>query len=182
MYIIEIIKGFLSSGFKSLGWQNYYLIGLGLICCVTDLKSGKIYNLVTYPSILAGFIFNGFLSERLSLIGFLVGFAPFAIASLKGLIGGGDAKLLGAVGAIGGFPYVLNFLFVTFLLASLFGLLVLIWKKRPLSELLPFFEKKGPLSPAETAQESAESRVSKKTRIPMGVFSLLGILLSIRGM
>jgi prepilin peptidase CpaA len=163
---------------KSLNWHHYYLIGLGLVCCFSDLRSGKIYNLITYPSILAGLLLNWLLSDKIAftITGFLIGFVPFILATLKGRLGGGDAKLFGAVGAIGGFPFILHFLFITFLLASLYGLLSLIWRKGSLADIPKLLKKELSRSPKSASEESESPRI----RIPMGVFSLLGILLALK--
>ena len=155
----------------------YALIAMGAVCCITDIRSGKIYNAVTYPAIIVGLVLNGPLSMRLALLGFILGFVPFALASLRGMIGGGDAKLIGAVGAIGGFPYIMHFLFFTFILAGAFAIVILIWKKDSSMGLWRSIKQRtlrNPSSPAET------NAPPKRTRIPMGAFVLLGILLTLR--
>jgi len=85
-----------------------------------DLKKGIIPNYLTFPLILGGLIFNAIAGNFVtSLIGFFVGFAIGFIAwTLKGM-GGGDLKLIAALGAwMGLYP-----LTVVMLFSSLVGLL-----------------------------------------------------------
>jgi len=93
-----------------------------LFCGYTDLRYGKVYNLVTLPAIAVGIVvqgLNGGLAGlTASVEGVLVGFALFLVSALLGrIIGGGDIKLLMAIGALQG-P---AFLAWTLLYGSLLG-------------------------------------------------------------
>ena len=75
----------------------------GFIACVTDLRTRRIPNVLTFGSALAGFLFHilsdGAGGAGTSAGGWLVGtlvFLPFF--ALRGM-GGGDVKLLAALGA-----------------------------------------------------------------------------------
>lgn len=82
-----------------------------VIAVYTDLKYRKIYNYLTFPAAISGiglsFFAGGYDGFRSSLIGFGLGLALLLPLFLLGGIGGGDVKFLAAVGALGGFPYVL---------------------------------------------------------------------------
>ncbi|MEO1237494.1 MAG: A24 family peptidase [Planctomycetota bacterium] len=79
---------------------------------VIDLRTGKVPNRLTYPAVLAGLVFwpavglaLGGEGEALSLtgaawLGMLAGLIPFAVLVLTAGLGGGDMKLMAAVGAI----------------------------------------------------------------------------------
>ncbi len=78
-----------------------------ITAAVTDWRYGKIYNWLTLPAVLLGFVFwltAGLLgADRgigASLFGFAAGLIPFGFLALRGWLGGGDAKLMAAVGAI----------------------------------------------------------------------------------
>lgn len=83
------------------------LCGVLLVAGATDWHRGKVYNWLTYPAILGGLIYwtvaglvgaeQGFVA---SLIGLLAGLVPFTAIYLSGGLGGGDVKLMAAVGAI----------------------------------------------------------------------------------
>ena len=86
----------------------YYLLAVVLlIAAVTDFRRGKIYNWLTLPAILVGLVYwliVGLLGHDkgivASLIGLACGLIPFGFLALRGWLGGGDAKLMGAVGAL----------------------------------------------------------------------------------
>ena len=96
--------------------QLHVVIALGVtaVAAVFDLASAKIPNPITFGGILAGFAFNtwaGFAfagvagaarSFGLSALGmFLSAFIPL-VFFLRGEIGGGDVKLMAAIGAFVG--------------------------------------------------------------------------------
>lgn len=89
----------------------------------TDAKSGKIYNVLTFPVMAMGLAINGGLGGldglRLSLLGLVVGLAIQWIPFWLGLIKGGDVKFLACAGALKGPVFVFwGFLYG----AALFGL------------------------------------------------------------
>ncbi|MEC1523504.1 prepilin peptidase [Neobacillus niacini] len=100
---------------------NFILLIVLIICVVTDVKSRKIFNIITLPAIVAGFTYylftNGLGGFLYSGKGFLVGFSLLLIPFMMGGIGAGDVKLLAAVGAIKG----VNFVFYNFIFAAIVG-------------------------------------------------------------
>lgn len=88
----------------------------------SDLKVRRIPNFLTLPGILAGFILNfailGLPGLKSSAIGFLIGFSFFLIFYLFGGMGAGDVKLMGAIGALLGYPLILQ----SFLFTAIAGL------------------------------------------------------------
>ena len=78
-----------------------------LIAAVTDFRRGKIYNWLTLPAILVGLMFwliAGLAGSEKTALTSLFAFAcasiPFGFLALRGWVGGGDAKLMAAVGAL----------------------------------------------------------------------------------
>jgi prepilin peptidase CpaA len=69
-----------------------------------DLKTHKIPNLITYPLMLFGVIFHllndGLAGVGYSVAGLAIGTAVFIIPYCLGGMGAGDAKLMGATGAV----------------------------------------------------------------------------------
>lgn len=121
---------YLESYLRDPGFPEYYILGIALICAITDLREGKIYNVVTLPSIAIGILYGVFVGDREVMIASLVGFSSavvfFGLAAARGWIGGGDVKLFAAIGAIGGFFFLFDSLFNTFLIAAVWGLLLLV--------------------------------------------------------
>jgi len=88
---------------------------------VTDLKSQRIYNWLTFPLILAGFathtVFGGFEGLKFAAQGFGLGFIVMGIPYFMGVMGAGDVKLMAGVGAWLGIEAT----FTAFLFTSMAG-------------------------------------------------------------
>jgi prepilin peptidase CpaA len=106
---------------------------------VSDLRRGAVYNWLTYPAILAGLALGalqgaaagdtaaGFVDH---VVGFGFGFGVLLVAYLLGGMGGGDVKLMGAVGALAGWPAALHAVFYSFLVGAAVGLVMVVWQGR----------------------------------------------------
>lgn len=114
-----------------------FLRDLTLVLLVTaaslfDLRRGKIPNALTYPACLFGLGLatadGGWSGLTGSLLGFAIGFLPFFGLYLLGGLGGGDVKLMAAVGALMGYPFTLNALITSILVGGLIALLLVIWE------------------------------------------------------
>ena len=91
---------------------NYILIIMVIMAIYFDLTKKKIPNLITFPVILWGLlsytIFQGFEGFKFSIVGFLVGLSIFIIPFILGGMGGGDVKMMAAIGALKGWIFVLT--------------------------------------------------------------------------
>jgi prepilin peptidase CpaA len=78
-------------------------IGIGLTACVTDLRSRRIPNVLTFGAAAAALIYSGATAGWSGLggaaLGWLIGAAIFIVPFALGGLGAGDVKLLGALGA-----------------------------------------------------------------------------------
>jgi len=101
---------------------HFIAISVALIAMVTDSVRGRIYNWLTFPAILAGWLLNlysgGLESFGYSILGTVVGILLYLPAAAFGLMGMGDVKLLGALGALGGSSFVISI----FLYSSALGI------------------------------------------------------------
>jgi prepilin peptidase CpaA len=90
---------FLINPFLSL-----FLTSILVVVAITDLRSQKIPNLITFPTIIFGLIYfsitSGWKGFLFSLEGLALGIAMFSVPYLMGVMGAGGVKLMGAVGAI----------------------------------------------------------------------------------
>lgn len=79
------------------------LAGVLLYCAWTDWRARKVYNKVTYPAVLVGLVLHLIVQGLPGLgdgaIGLLLAFVIGLVMLPFGWIGGGDVKLLMAVGA-----------------------------------------------------------------------------------
>ncbi len=117
-------------------WAYCVLVVVLVAAAITDVRSGKILNIVTYPAIvvglvghtLAGGIFGDGKAIGLtgSLLGFAAGFLPLLVAWMAGGIGGGDAKLMGAVGALTGWSFTLSAMVYGLAVVALMAIFVMI--------------------------------------------------------
>ena len=102
-----------------------FLLGVALY---TDLRFGKIYNKLTIPCMALGLILNLAANGLLGLLHSLAGIGLVLIlflmfAPVAG-IGGGDIKLMMAVGALMGFPFTLTLSDNPFLRAILLSAII----------------------------------------------------------
>lgn len=108
----------------NLSIDVFLIIFLSIIliaAAVNDLRFQKIPNLLTYPSMGIALgchvVMNGLDGLLFSAGGMALGIAVFILPYLMGGMGAGDAKLMGAVGAILGAKGV----FVAFLFTAIIG-------------------------------------------------------------
>lgn len=120
----------------------FFLIALSVYF---DLTKKKIPNFLTFPAMLLGFIVytvsGGLQGFVFSFTGFLVGMLVFIIPFMLGGMGGGDVKLMGAVGALKGVEFILYTTFFTALAGGLIAVIFLIINKRLLRFLLNIFSR-----------------------------------------
>lgn len=122
------------------------LLSLVAIATVTDIRSRKIPNAVTYPGLAAALAINlatiwiseqvvhdwantiGWVGWRESLTGLAVCGLFMLVCFVFFGIGGGDVKLLAMAGAFLGLDQGLEVLLWTFILGGCLGLTLLIWR------------------------------------------------------
>jgi prepilin peptidase CpaA len=109
--------------------------GLSLLAAVTDARSGTIPNTLTLPALALGPILGaldaGLLGIGQALLGAVLSMlAPYVLfrTSRGTAIGGGDVKLLAALGALLGARRGLEVQLAALLLLLGYGLLVLTWR------------------------------------------------------
>ena len=123
--------------------DTFLITFLGIVLAValvTDFRFQKVPNLLTFPAMvtaicyhiltggLAGFLFSGG--------GLVLGTAVFIIPFLLGGMGAGDAKLMGAVGAVIGPKGVLITAVLTCLFGGIYALIILIIRREISADIL----------------------------------------------
>jgi prepilin peptidase CpaA len=116
------------------GLEPLILLALLLPAAAIDITRHRIPNLLTYPAILGGLALalagGGAAALGNHLLGLLLAAFPLYLMFLGGSLGGGDVKLMAAVGAITGFPVAVNALIASILVGGLCAALILIWQGR----------------------------------------------------
>jgi prepilin peptidase CpaA len=83
--------------------KSAIVVSVGLAACVTDLRSRRIPNVLTFGAAGAALVYAfgvaGWSGVASSALGWLVGAAVFFIPFALGGLGAGDVKLLAAMGA-----------------------------------------------------------------------------------
>ena len=124
-------------------FQIIYLSVLLVAAATIDLRSQKIPNIITYPSMLIALTYSTIINGTQGLIfsagGIAAGTGLLIIPYLMGGMGAGDAKLMGAIGGVLGAKAV----FYAFLLITAVGgiyalILIVIYR----TEFTGFFRKK----------------------------------------
>ncbi len=113
-----------------LTYIDYLLLALLVLAIYFDITKKKIPNFLTFPAILLGlfiYLFSGGLGGLLSgLAGFGVGMALLLVPFALGGMGGGDVKLLGAIGALKGVEFILYTALFTALAGGVLALAYLV--------------------------------------------------------
>ncbi|MCB9475290.1 MAG: prepilin peptidase [Deltaproteobacteria bacterium] len=103
-----------------------------LVCAISDIKDGIIPNKITYSVLILGLVLgllngggSGFIQ---ALFGAAIGFALLFFFYLWGGFGGGDVKLMAAIGALKGYPFVIYAAFYSAIIGGIYSLAVVIWR------------------------------------------------------
>lgn len=166
-------------------WHHWPYVAVAAVLIAaawTDVRQGKIPNAVTYPGVLLGLVghtiaggLSGDGELRIGLagaaIGLAVGFLPLLAAWQAGGVGGGDAKLMAAVGALVGWKFTLAAMVYGLVIAALMALAVIVARRitrqtlaRIWRSVFLFFMKAGRHDPA----------TPESPKIPLGLALCIG--------
>jgi len=145
-----------------------------------DLRYRRIPNWATLPCIILGLgmntLLNGWGGAKASGTGFLVGFAAFVVLFVLGWMGGGDVKLMAAVGALKGYPFVVSALFYSLLVGLVIGVAMLIWNRKSLRTFKNLFFVIGSRVTKLVPKQDVNREAAQK--IPFGVAIVLGTVVA----
>ena len=120
--------------FYSVKAVDFLLLGILIICCYTDLKERKVFNIIVFPAALVALLLHLLLEGGAGVLfwgkGTLAGLALLLIPFMMGGIGAGDVKLLGVVGSFKGAAFVLQAFLCAAILGGIFSFFFLLKKKR----------------------------------------------------
>jgi prepilin peptidase CpaA len=115
------------------GWALIALALLAVVSAVVDLAAGRVPNAITLPAIVAGLVLQPTLhgTDGLweSLGGLAAGAGPMLVCWRIGGIGGGDVKLMAAVGALTNWQFALVTLVWALVLAAVMALAVMLRRR-----------------------------------------------------
>ena len=166
--------------------QNYFLILLLLsilsISAIIDLRVQRIPNLITFPAVIISLLYhfftNGIDGLIFSTLGLAAGIGLFIIPYMIGFSGAGDAKLMGAVGAILGSKSTFSAFLIIALVGGVYAIIIILLNKK---QFKGFFKKqlitlKLFILTREFIPDPVEEN-SKKPKLCYGVAIALGTLI-----
>ena len=174
--------------------NDFILIALIGAALFFDLTRYKIPNFLTFPAIVWGLIsytaIDGLNGLWFSSAGLLLGLAIFFIPFAMGGFGGGDVKLMGAIGALQGWQFVLMAGVLTALIGGVISIVYLIATRRLLRvlkkiagfALAPFFSFLFYITNSELFNRisiffaSEKPREANNGRLPYGIAIALGAI------
>lgn len=158
----------------------YSIVALALIISVvTDFRSRKIKNIVTFPTMAVALavrlIFGGWgtisgMGLLSGIVGMLVGGAVFWFIARKGGMGLGDVKLMAAVGAGVGFPSIIFCFVGTGIVGGIHAIVVLLWR----GEFLYALKSMGKKAVQKMRPVDAGYVAYRSPKIPYGFAIALG--------
>ena len=113
--------------------QSAILLLITALCAFTDARWGRVYNVVTYPAALLGIGLSFYLAPptpAMSLLGLVTGLLFFGLLRKISGMGAGDVKLMAALGALKGLPFLLYGTFYILCAATLTALILIAWQGR----------------------------------------------------
>lgn len=113
--------------------QSAILLVATAVCAYTDARWGKVYNAVTYPCVLLGIglsFYSAPPTPAMSVLGLLAGLLFFAFVRRISGMGAGDVKLMAALGALKGLPFLVYGTFYILCAATITGLVLIAWQGR----------------------------------------------------
>ena len=166
-------------------FADVILVAVVAAAAVTDLKSGRIYNRLVYPAVVVGLLLalacGGWVELKDHALAAAIGFGVLFLCYAIGGMGGGDVKLMAAVGALGGLSrpgqglFIVYVLFYAFAVGVVLGLLAAIWR-RALGQTArrTWWGLKVLAMPGTNLQDAAPTKSS--IRVPFGFATCLGTI------
>ncbi|HNX26698.1 MAG TPA: A24 family peptidase [Phycisphaerae bacterium] len=156
-------------------WHYWVLGGMLIAAGIDDVVAGKVHNVITLPCLAAGLLGHAAISGGMSLqdaiIGMAAGFLPAFVAWKFGAIGGGDVKLLAAVGALAGWRFTITAMFFGLCVAAVAAVAMLVAKK----QLSATFRRIGFFAYMAAAGANPPSPTDQTSRkLPLGLALCVG--------
>lgn len=158
---------------------------LALIAGWTDWRSRRIPNWITLPSLLLGLALNagfaGWSGAKQALLGAGLGLALLLPFVLLRSLGGGDWKLVGALGAFLGPERLITVLVVSLLVAGAMAMVLVIYKRRVRETAYNLAHIAASLVTLRLPGPSLTLDNPESLRIPFGVAVAIAVILYTAG-
>jgi prepilin peptidase CpaA len=163
------------------------VVGAGvLVAAVTDLWKFKVHNLLTLPLLLTGLLYHGWVDGLpglgASVLGAAFGFLVLFLFYLMGGIGGGDVKLMAAVGAWLGLPLTFYVFIVSSLAAGVYAVVLIVahghWRRTWLNVRIAWYRLTAlgrQLGGEDRVEAEVKSAERRKNCIPFAAMMAIGL-------
>jgi len=153
LFVLVFVNSFQSLNFSVSSFQfqismveflrNIIFISVLIVIFVYDLRWYLILDIITIPAIIFALAVNlylGFSFANLLLAGVIGGgfFLTQFLISKGRWIGGGDIRLGALMGLMLGYPMIITALMLSYIFGSIFGIILLVTKKKEWSSQIPF--------------------------------------------
>lgn len=127
-------QSFYPEDFVIMQANEVALLGILAVAVATDVRTGKIRNWLTFPALASGpiinFLIGGKSQAALSFAGMGAMILVAALLLTFRLVGGGDAKLLVAVGSLAGWTLVVPALLFTAVAGGMMAIIALLAQRK----------------------------------------------------
>jgi prepilin peptidase CpaA len=110
------------------------------IAAITDVWKFKVHNLLTFPLLASGLIYQslapGGSGFGLSILGAIFGFAVLLVPYVMGGVGAGDVKFMAGVGAWLGMTDAINVFVIAALAGGVYGVVLMFLNNKPSEALI----------------------------------------------
>lgn len=148
---------------------------------ITDLRWRRIPNWLTYPAIPCAILLHtladGWHGAKLSLLGTALGLGILLPFVLLRSLGGGDWKLVGALGAFFGPHRLIQVLIYTLLINGLMGLVMIIWNRRIRQTLRNLAHMTAAFLRLQLPGQELTIDNPEATKVPFGIAAAVAVLL-----
>lgn len=148
---------------------------------ITDLRWRRIPNWLTYPAAPVAIVLHGLLAGRhaalMSLAGLALGLGILFPFVLLRFLGGGDWKLVGALGAIFGPQRLIVVLFLTFVINAFMALILMIWRRRLGQTARNVGTMMLSLMTLRTPSPDLSIDSAESAKVPFGIAAAIAVLL-----
>jgi Flp pilus assembly protein protease CpaA len=157
------------------------------LAAVFDLRRFRVPNSLTLPLLLSGIAFHvivaGLAGLQSSLLGALFGFAILFVFYFVGVMGGGDVKLMAAVGAWLGMPMTVYVFSVAGLAAGAYSVVLLAWNGRSRDAILAlrigvlrFWAMGKHLGPEQRVESVVDARDRRQRLVPFAAMIAFAVI------
>jgi prepilin peptidase CpaA len=163
------------------------VIGTGvLVAAVTDLWNFKVHNLLTMPLLASGLLYHamvaGLSGLGMSLLGAVFGFLVLFTFYLMGGIGGGDVKLMAAIGAWLGLPLTFYVFIGSSLAAGAYAVVLIVahgqWNRTWLNIRIAWYRVRAVgrrLGGEDRVEAEVQGSERRKNCIPFAAMTAIGM-------